>query len=92
MFIWLNGAFGAGKTTVACELERRLTGAYLYDPENIGYFLRKNTPHQCHTPDFQDTSLWRSFNYETLKMIAGNYPEISSALFGGPALAWGQPR
>ena len=74
MIIWLNGAFGAGKTTVACELECRLTGAYLYDPENIGYFLRKNTPHQCHTLDFQDTPLWRSFNYEALKMIAGNYP------------------
>ncbi len=74
MIIWLNGAFGAGKTTVARELERRLTDAYLYDPENIGYFLRKNTPRQCHTPDFQDTPLWRSFNYEALKMMAGNYP------------------
>lgn len=74
MIIWINGAFGAGKTTVACELERRLADAYLYDPENIGYFLRKNTPRQCHTPDFQDTPLWRTFNYEVLKMIAGNYP------------------
>ncbi len=73
MIIWLNGAFGAGKTTVACELKRRLPGSYIYDPENIGYFLRKNTPSQCDKPDFQDIPLWRSFNCEALKLIAETY-------------------
>lgn len=74
MLIWINGAFGAGKTTAAYELHRRLPEAYVYDPENIGYFLRKNTPPQCHTPDFQDMPQWRLFNYETLKLIAETCP------------------
>ena len=76
MILWLNGSFGAGKTTVAHELQKRLDRAYVYDPENIGYFLRKNAPEECRTPDFQDVPLWRDFNYETLKWIAGTYPGV----------------
>lgn len=74
MIVWLNGAFGAGKTTTAYELHRRLEGSFVYDPENIGYFIRKNMPPQCDMPDFQDIPLWRSFNYEALKRIAETYP------------------
>lgn len=74
MIIWLNGAFGAGKTTAAYELRRRLPDSFVYDPENVGFFLRQNTPPQCNRPDFQDIPLWRSFNYETLKLIAESYP------------------
>ena len=40
MIIWLNGAFGAGKTQTAYELHRRLPGSYVYDPENAGFFMR----------------------------------------------------
>lgn len=73
MIVWINGAFGAGKTTVAYELCRRLEDAFIYDPENIGYFLRKNTPKECDKEDFQDISLWRSFNFSALKLIAEEY-------------------
>ena len=44
MIIWLNGAFGSGKTQTAFELQRRLPNAYVFDPENAGYFIRKNVP------------------------------------------------
>ena len=45
MILWINGAFGSGKTTTAYELHRRLKPlSYVYDPENVGYFLRKNEP------------------------------------------------
>ncbi|WP_353095654.1 hypothetical protein [Tissierella praeacuta] len=44
MIIWLNGAFGSGKTTCAFELSRRFPNSFVYDPENIGYFIRNNTP------------------------------------------------
>lgn len=74
MIIWLNGAFGAGKTTVAYELHRRLPGSFVYDPENIGFFIRKNMPPQCDRPDFQDIPLWREFNYEALRLIDETYP------------------
>lgn len=76
MIIWLNGSFGAGKTTVAHELQRRLDDAFVYDPENVGYFLRENAPEVCRTEDFQDVPLWRDFNYETLKWMEGTYPGV----------------
>lgn len=41
MIIWINGAFGGGKTTLAEELQRRLPHAILFDPEYVGYLLVK---------------------------------------------------
>ncbi|MFS0728134.1 AAA family ATPase [Paenibacillus sp. 1P07SE] len=73
MIIWLNGAFGSGKTTAAYELQRRLPDSYVYDPENIGYFIRKNTPKSTHLPDFQDYPQWRLFNREMLQLMAQEY-------------------
>ncbi|HOJ09926.1 MAG TPA: AAA family ATPase [Clostridiales bacterium] len=73
MIIWLNGAFGSGKTTCAFELNRRLPNSFVYDPENIGYFIRNNTPKEIHKSDFQDHGQWRLFNYEMLKYIATEY-------------------
>ncbi|MGE5654157.1 MAG: AAA family ATPase, partial [Bacillota bacterium] len=73
MIIWINGAFGAGKTTTAFELCRRLPNSFVYDPENVGYFIRKNSPRLFSAGDFQDIPLWRETNYKMLKMIAGQY-------------------
>lgn len=69
MIIWINGAFGAGKTTAAYELNRRLADSFVYDPENVGFFLRENLPEACCRDDFQDIPLWRRFNYQILKEI-----------------------
>ena len=41
VIIWINGGFGAGKTTLAAELHRRLPGAIVYDPEDVGLMLWK---------------------------------------------------
>lgn len=73
MIVWINGAFGAGKTTSAYELHRRLPGSHVYDPENIGIFIRKNAPKPIDDGDFQHLPLWRSFNYEMLKLIADKH-------------------
>lgn len=73
MIIWINGAFGAGKTQTAFELASRLPRAFLYDPENVGYFLRKNTPSEMQTGDFQDIPEWRSINLQILKKFAAEY-------------------
>ena len=35
VIIWINGGFGAGKTTLAQELHRRLPDAIVYDPEDV---------------------------------------------------------
>lgn len=73
MIIWINGAFGAGKTQTAYELHRRLPDSFVYDPENVGYFIRKNIPKSLSMGDFQDYPMWRSFNRGMLNYIAANY-------------------
>ncbi|MDF2718351.1 MAG: ATP-binding tunicamycin resistance protein [Paenibacillus sp.] len=76
MIIWINGAFGSGKTQTAYELHRRIADSYVYDPERIGFFLNKNIPKQIRKCDFQDYTLWRQFNYTLLKQIAAEYDGV----------------
>lgn len=76
MIIWINGAFGAGKTTCSYELNKRLPNSFVYDPENIGYFIRKNIPKELHEADFQNHEQWRLFNYKMLKYLADSYDGI----------------
>ena len=47
--IWLNGAFGVGKTTVARALAAELPDALVVDPEDIGRMLRKVVPPAAQT-------------------------------------------
>ena len=56
VIIWLNGAFRAGKTTLAEELHRRVPHAVVYDPEDVGLMLWKWMPPN---DDFQDLPSWR---------------------------------
>ncbi|CAG7914573.1 MULTISPECIES: AAA family ATPase [Mammaliicoccus] len=76
MIIWLNGAFGSGKTTVAFELNKRLSKSFVYDPENLGFFIRHNIPENLHKDNFQDHDQWRYFNYDLLKYVAESYDGI----------------
>mgnify|MGYP001194439836 CR=1 FL=1 len=73
MIVWPNGAFGSGKTTCGHELNRRALSSLVCDPENIGYFIRKNTPREIHEPDFQDHAQWRLFSYEMLRHLSVAY-------------------
>jgi len=76
MILWINGAFGSGKTTTAYELNRRLPNSFVYDPENVGYFIRRNTNNLFSNGDFQDIPLWREMNYKILGMIAEKYDGV----------------
>ena len=57
MIVWVNGAFGSGKTTLVDELRERRPEALVYDPEMVGYVLREIV--EVPTGDFQDLRLWR---------------------------------
>lgn len=73
MIIWINGAFGSGKTQTAHELQRRIHNSFIYDPENVGYFIRKNIPSEIMKNDFQDYPMWREMNYAMLKEMYDHY-------------------
>ncbi|MFY9933802.1 MAG: AAA family ATPase [Streptosporangiaceae bacterium] len=62
MIIWINGGFGAGKTTLAEELHRRLPDAVVYDPEDVGLMLWKWLPPNG---DFQHLPSWRELVVST---------------------------
>ncbi|MFB7600923.1 AAA family ATPase [Streptomyces sp. NPDC056160] len=57
MLVWVNGAFGSGKTTLVEELRSRRPDALVFDPELVGFVLRKTV--EVPTGDFQDLRLWR---------------------------------
>lgn len=73
MIVWINGAFGSGKTQAAHELHRRLPHSYVFDPENAGYYIRENMPPVPAKNDFQDYPMWRDINYVMLKHIRSEF-------------------
>ncbi|HJC28563.1 MAG TPA: AAA family ATPase [Candidatus Dietzia intestinipullorum] len=58
MIVWINGAFGAGKTQAAYELVRRTDRSVLCDPEIVGHGLNSMVPPAVRG-DFQDLPAWR---------------------------------
>lgn len=61
MILFINGAFGVGKTTVGKLLWERIAGSRLYNPELTGSVLMRlpGIFEGAGTDDFQDISLWR---------------------------------
>lgn len=72
MIIWLNGTFGAGKTTTAGELAKLIPDARLFDPETVGFFVRYVMPDEPHT-DFQDLPPWRPLVAETAAQLLAHW-------------------
>lgn len=57
MFVLINGAFGIGKSTVARELKSLLPKSVIFDPEWVGFVLRRIPGRRI--SDFQDLTSWR---------------------------------
>jgi hypothetical protein len=72
VLLWINGPFGGGKTATAFELQRRLPGSIVCDPEHLGYGLHRMIPPGLRT-DFQDLQAWRSGVREVLDLVARNH-------------------
>lgn len=76
MIIWINGGFGSGKTHAAYELEKRLENAYVFDPEETGFFIRKNIPRSLLKSDFQDYVPFRSLSNYMLNYISEGFDGV----------------
>jgi hypothetical protein len=72
VIIWINGGFGAGKTTLAEELRRRLPGAVVYDPEEVGIMLWKWIEPNG---DFQHLPSWRELVVATALSLRRHHAE-----------------
>ncbi|MGV9982744.1 NUDIX hydrolase [Streptomyces olivaceus] len=65
--VWINGAFGAGKTTTARELIDLIPNSTLFDPEVVGGALAQLLPPKrlAEVGDFQDLPIWRRLVIDT---------------------------
>lgn len=72
MLLWINGPFGGGKTHAADEIQRRLAGSVICDPEHLGYGLHRMTPPQ-QRGNFQDLRAWRQGTLEVLDLLLSEH-------------------
>jgi hypothetical protein len=59
VIIWLNGTFGAGKTTTARQLAGDIPDVRIFDPEYVGYMVAEHLRDREFT-DFQQLQPWRT--------------------------------
>jgi chloramphenicol 3-O-phosphotransferase len=69
VIIWLNGTFGAGKTSTAERLAALVPGGRVFDPQTVGDMLRVNLGDRP-VSDYQDWSAWRAAVAATLAAVA----------------------
>ncbi|UWE09738.1 NUDIX hydrolase [Actinacidiphila bryophytorum] len=67
MIIWVNGAFGAGKTSAAREMLDLVPESTLYDPDVLGSCVRQLLPEKRlqEVTDYQELPIWRRLVIET---------------------------
>lgn len=73
MIIWISGAYGVGKSTLADALVNRIDNAMVFDAEEVGNAVRGNYPNEPYGAIFEDYPLWCEFNYALLKDIHSNF-------------------
>lgn len=66
MIVWLNGTFGAGKTTTPRELVTRLPDARIFDAEHVGSLSERYFPSRR---AIQHLPPWRPLVVETATRI-----------------------
>ncbi|MEU5218694.1 NUDIX domain-containing protein [Streptomyces sp. NPDC020807] len=67
MIVWINGAFGAGKSSTARELVDLIPHSTLLDPELIGRSMTRLLPAKRlgEVEDYQDLPMWRRMVVDT---------------------------
>lgn len=71
MIIWISGAYGVGKSTLAEALAGKMGGAMVFDAEEVGNAVRGNYPGEPYGVIFEDYPLWSEFCCRLLKDIHG---------------------
>ncbi|WP_425277436.1 AAA family ATPase [Sinorhizobium meliloti] len=74
MIVWINGPFGAGKTTLAERLRDRRPGSLIFDPEEIGFVVKATVPKPA-SGVYQDLPVWRGLTIAALREIRRHYSQ-----------------
>jgi len=61
MILWISGAYGVGKSTLAEALRPQLPGALIFNAEEVGNAVRENYPDCPYGYIFEDYPLWADF-------------------------------
>ncbi len=69
MIIWISGAYGVGKSTLAEAMAKKMKNALIFDAEEVGNAVRENYPDCPYGYIFEDYPLWGEFCYMLLKDI-----------------------
>lgn len=69
MILWISGAYGVGKSTLAEALAEKMENALIFDAEEVGNAVRENYPGCPYGYIFEDYPLWGAFCYLLLKDI-----------------------
>jgi hypothetical protein len=73
VFVLINGPFGIGQTTSARQVVERFPNSLLFDPEEIGVFLRRLLGPLAASSDYQDLKLWRTLAVDLAIRVSAEY-------------------
>lgn len=73
MIIWISGAYGVGKSTLAEALARKMDNAMVFDAEEVGNAVRGNYPGEPYGVIYEDYPLWCDFNFMLLRDLHRNF-------------------
>lgn len=69
MIIWISGAYGVGKSTLAEAMAAKMENALIFDAEEVGNAVRENYPDCPYGYIYEDYSIWGEFCCMLLKDI-----------------------
>jgi len=75
MIVMINGSFGVGKSTIAKLLRSSLPGSVIYDPEWVGFILRRlpgwvKLERSGSRDDYQNIILWRKSTVAGVRLFS----------------------
>lgn len=73
MIIWISGAYGVGKSTLAESMAAQMDNGLIFDAEAVGNAVRDNYPDCPYGYIFEDYPLWSEFCFLLLKDIHNRF-------------------
>ena len=77
MIIWIDGAYGVGKSTLAEKLHEVLPNSFIFDAENVGNAVRDNMPQRVYYSEtFEGYPLWFHICNELLTELSNRFDGV----------------